>query len=95
MCCGWNSTSDMVIPPYSNITCANVHGYNTTCSVAVDAALASTYQITGGVGIALGILEIATIILTLILIVKIPGGNAPRRHEEGNAGVMEELHDDE
>jgi len=98
-CCGWLSPTDAAVPPYTNNTCILTKNYTTSCAAAVDQALNNSLQITGGVGIALAILQIATIILTLVLIVKIPaGGSSGRRaggNEEANAGVMEELHDEE
>lgn len=94
-CCGWLNPTDAAIPPYTNNTCVLTKGFNQPCSTTVDAALISSLQITGGVGIALAIIEILTIILTLVLIIKIPAGGARARNDDANAGVMEELHDEE
>jgi len=96
-CCGWANTSDAAVPTYYNLTCSDVHKFTSPCSSAVDNALSSSYQAIGGIGVAIAVLQIATIILTLVLIVKIPpGGSARRRdNEDGNAGVMEELHDED
>lgn len=95
-CCGWLTVTDAAVPPYTNNTCILTKGFNQPCSSSIDTALMNSLQITGGVGIALAIIEIATIILTLVLIIKIPAGGArASRHDEANAGVMEELHDEE
>lgn len=94
-CCGWLTVTDAAIPPYTNNTCVLTKGFHQACSTTIDAALTNSLQITGGVGIALAVIEIATIILTLVLIIKIPSGSRAARRDDANAGVMEELHDEE
>jgi len=95
-CCGWSTTSDDAVPPYTNDTCILTHPtWTTPCSNAVDVALTNSLQITGGVGIALGVLEIITIILALVLIIKIPNKRAGGRSDFHNDAAMQELQDEE
>jgi len=89
-CCGWLTNADAAVPPSTANTCFLTKGFTNYCSDAVDQALSRSLQITGGVGVALGVLQILVIVMTLVLIVKIPGKSHQYNDDAPREQIIEE-----